>query len=73
MATYKENLETARDEWAERLADLVANPKPTYSLDGKSVSWVEYQQFLLNGLEGINKAIQQAGAPFCVRSRKRPV
>lgn len=30
------------------LADLLASPKPSYSIDGQSVSWSEYQSNLVD-------------------------
>lgn len=35
-----------RDRAADNLNAVLANPKPTYSIDGQSVSWTEYMERL---------------------------
>jgi len=37
------------------LASISASPKPSYSIDGRSYSWVEYQKFLLEQMAAIDK------------------
>lgn len=71
IPTYAENLETARDNIAAIIAEITADPKPTYSLEGQSVSWESYLSMLLDKQEVLNKAIQQAGSPFQVTHRGR--
>lgn len=63
MATYQENLETARDNLAAALVEATANPKPNYTVDGQSVSWGDYLDSLQKSLDGINAKIA-AGEPF---------
>jgi hypothetical protein len=70
MADYVTNLITTRDEIAERLAAISANPKPNYSLDGESYSWADYFDMLSRNLKLIEEAIQRAGTPFEIRSRR---
>ena len=56
MASVAENLQTARENYAQQLADL-SNPdarKVTYSIGGRSVSWTEYQRFLLEMIRDID-------------------
>jgi hypothetical protein len=53
MPTTAENLQTAYDNYATILADISESPKPTYSLDGQSFSWTEYQRFLLEQMAAI--------------------
>ena len=69
MATVLENLTTARDNYASQLASISAKPKPNYSLDGQSVSWAEYQAFLMDKIEKLNELIQQEGGPFELQTR----
>lgn len=71
MATYLENLTTARDNVAANLAAMTASPKPTYSVDGESYSWSELFSTYTQQLEALEKAIQRASGPFVVRSRAR--
>ena len=62
MATYAENLTTARDQIAANLVSMTASPKPTYSIDGESYSWGELFQLYTNQLSVLNAAID-AGDP----------
>ncbi len=63
MPTYQENLTTARDNFATKLAEVSASPKPTYNIDGQSVSWTEYYKFLSEQIQSLNKQINEA-EPF---------
>lgn len=49
MPTVADYLTQARESYAAKLAALAALPnyKVTYSIGGRSVSWTEYQSFLL--------------------------
>lgn len=59
MATALENLIQTRANIAADLADLSdpARRKPTYSINGKSVSWGEYWKDRVAALKDINEAI----------------
>lgn len=57
MATISENLTTAKTNFAQQLADLSANPKPSYTVDGKSYQWGEYLKFLTDSMAAVNAAI----------------
>jgi DNA-binding ferritin-like protein len=59
MATYMENLETARDQCAERLVEITASPKPSYNVNGQQVSWTAYQQMLTKQISELNSLIAQ--------------
>lgn len=60
MATYAENLVTARDAYGAKLASIAADdPRVTYSVDGQSYSWTEYQQYLLDAIERLDAKIAQ--------------
>lgn len=69
MATRQENLQTALDEIAERLAEITTSSKPSYSIDGESISWNEYRSGLIMDMIELEKALQRASGPFEVRSR----
>lgn len=60
MATYAENLETARDNAAATLASILAAPKPTYNIDGQLVSWTDYQRMLIESIDKLNNLINGA-------------
>jgi hypothetical protein len=58
MATFVENLMTARDNFAAKLAEISADPKPSYSdPSGESYSWTEYYNFLSAQIKDLNAQI----------------
>lgn len=54
MPTLAENLQAAKTNYAAQLADISANPKPSYSVGGRSFSWTEYQRFLIEQMSAID-------------------
>lgn len=44
-------LQTALESLTTAYVEACANPKPTYSIDGQSVSWTEYLKMLLDGMK----------------------
>ncbi len=42
MPSDLEQIQTIKSQALARIAELTAQPKPTYYLDGQSVSWNEY-------------------------------
>lgn len=42
MPSDTEQLRTIKSQTLTRIAELTAQPKPTYEVDGQSVSWNEY-------------------------------
>lgn len=58
-----DSLETAKANIALRIAEVTAEKKPTYSVDGKSVSWESYLATLNQQMEMLNKMIQVEGGP----------
>jgi len=42
MATDREQIESIKAQALQQLADLRANPKPSYSIDGQNVAWDAY-------------------------------
>lgn len=42
MPSNLEQIRTIKSQTLVRIAELTAQPKPTYYLDGQSVSWNEY-------------------------------
>lgn len=60
MATYLENLTTARDNIAARLAEITARPKPSYDVDGQRVEWNDYFKTLTDQLDKLNATINGA-------------
>lgn len=68
MATRKENIATALDNIAAAIASLTSNPRPNYSIDGRSYSWQSLLDSLLKNQEQLLIADQQADGPFEVFS-----
>ena len=68
MPTAAQNVQTAIDNVAAQLVEITANPKPTYSIDGQSVSWTEHYRALLQTFKDLVALQQMIGGPFEVRS-----
>jgi len=68
MATDAQNLQTVYSNLVNILNTISANPKPTYSLDGKSVSWIEYYNMVFNNLQNVRRQMIFADGPFEQRS-----
>lgn len=58
------NLATARSSYVSQLVSLAANPKPSYSVNGQSFSWTEYQRFLTEQVKAIDDLISANEDPF---------
>ena len=52
--TDREQIELIRSQTLAQLVDLRANPKPTYSIDGQTVSWTDYVRSLAGLPVGAN-------------------
>jgi hypothetical protein len=68
MPTYLDNLTAARDQVAANLAEITVQPKPTYSIDGQSVSWQSLYDSYVTQLEKLNAALA-AAEPFEIQSQ----
>lgn len=68
--SYLDDLATARDNFAAKLAEISVSPKPSYSIDGQSVSWTDYYRFLSDQVDKLNEQIA-AGQPFEIEHRVR--
>jgi hypothetical protein len=62
------NLLAARDQIAQNLADMTADPKPNYKIDGQVVSWQGLLDSYLSQMEKLNAQIAAAD-PFEIHSR----
>jgi hypothetical protein len=54
MPTDREQLETIKSQTLAQLVTLRANPKPTYNIDGQTVSWTAYLSSLERTVEWCN-------------------
>ncbi len=61
--TYIDDLTTARDQAASLIKDITASPKPSYSVDGQTVSWTQYLAELTKQVKDLNYLIT-AGKPY---------
>ena len=74
-----DDLQSAYDGYAAILKQLTLDrlgtnnqPKPTYSIDGKTVNWTEYQSMVLRQMTDLRKEIVAAGGPYILRTRVSP-
>lgn len=58
MSTNKTNLQKARDNLIANLEEITRSPKPTYSIDGETWSWTEYQQYLIKAIAEMKLLIE---------------
>jgi len=71
MATDLQNLQTLRSNLIQELTNesnfVLANGgigKPTYSIDGESVSWSEWRTAMLEKIDKLTHMIQTEQTPF---------
>ncbi len=57
MATFLQNLITARDTLAAELVTVTANPKRSYSVNGRSFDHAAYEERLIMKIENLQKQI----------------
>ena len=69
MATAAQNLDAAIANITLQLANITANPKPSYQVDGEQVQWTEYQQMLQEKLNALMKSRQDLDGAWIVSSR----
>lgn len=75
-AATQARLQAAYDDMATTLALEQAycaahGPKPSYSLDGESYQWSEWEEATIRKLEALKKLIQLEGGPYVIQSRAR--
>ena len=54
-------LRAIRDQTRQLLLDVTASPKPTYSVDGQSVTWESYLAQLRTTLDWCDAKLSDAG------------
>ena len=68
MPSDLEQLQTIRSQTLAILAEMTANPKPSYTLDGQTVSWGDYLAKLRATVDWCERKL--AGCePFEIHSR----
>jgi hypothetical protein len=68
MATDLEQLETIRSQALATIAEITANPKPSYTIDGQTVSWNSHLQQLRQTVDWCNRHVA-AAQPIEIRSQ----
>ena len=66
--TDQQQIESIRSQTLAQLVDLRANPKPTYSIDGQTVSWTDYVRSLEETVDWCDAKLIGL-APFEVQSQ----
>lgn len=59
--TIIEKLRVAQSNYVQQLLDLSdpAKRKPSYSVGGRSISWTEYQRWLLDAIKQLEQQIAE--------------
>lgn len=68
MATDAENIATIKSNTLAVIAEITTSPKPSYSIDGQSVSWGDYLAKLQNTVQWCNEQLS-GEEPFEVVSQ----
>lgn len=63
MPTDAERIATIKSNALARLQELSESPKPSYTIDGQSVSWAEYYKMLMAQVDWARQQ-ESAETPF---------
>lgn len=63
------DVETIKRQALERLLELTTSPKPTYSVDGQSVSWGDYLRQLQETISWCDEQIIREQGPYEIETR----
>ncbi len=68
MASDAEQIATIKTQTLARMAEITAQPKPSYNIDGQMIAWGDYLRELQRAVDWCNEKL--AGeTPFEIRSR----
>ena len=59
--TYLADITTSRDRLASVLATESLDPRPNYTVDGRTVSWDTYRNSLVQQIRDLNQMVINAG------------
>ena len=62
-----DDLQTALANAKATLAQILASPKPTYTVEGQTVNWTEYQKMLMDNVAALKQLQSQAPYEFISR------
>jgi hypothetical protein len=68
MSTNVEQIATIKSQTLARMAEITAQPKPTYQIDGQVVAWADYLTRLQQTVDWCNDKLADE-APIEVRSQ----
>jgi len=68
MSNDLEQLQTIKSQTLTIMANITANPKPTYSIDGQNVAWSDYLDRLRMTIDWCDKKLS-VHEPFEIRSQ----
>lgn len=68
MPSDLEQLQTIRSQALASIAEITANPKPSYTVDGQSVSWNSYLRRLRQTVDWCERKIN-GEQPFELRTQ----
>jgi len=68
MTDSLDQLQTIRSQTLARIAEITAEPKPSYNIDGQSVSWNDYLKTLRETVSWCDRMIN-AENPGCTVSQ----
>jgi len=57
MSTDAQQIATIKSQTLARIADITAQPKPTYQIDGQLVAWGDYLSQLLRAVDWCNEKL----------------
>lgn len=69
MSTSTQSLDTAIENISAVIAQITADPKPNYSIDGQLVSWGDYLDTLTTKLASLIRTRQMLRGPFQKQTR----
>jgi hypothetical protein len=69
MPTDIEQLATIKSQTLALIAEMTAQPKPSYRIDGQMISWTEYLAQLQETVRWCDQQMAAATGPCEVRSR----
>ena len=64
-----QNLITARSNLENLLAEITLNPKPTYTVKGRTIDWASYMSNVREQIDALSKTIN-ARQPWIVHTRQ---
>lgn len=64
MPTDAERIATIKTQTLAIIADMTANPKPSYNIDGQSVSWSEYLDRLQKTVAWCDEQLAATNGPY---------